>query len=109
MEKNRANLLKWFRSLSDNELVDVFYEAIACRDGPNEVAGACESRFALAHVSRERVDEGWGPWEFEVLCPSPGFEPDSPLCQAGRHCGFETLSCGKRARCPICGGDVYGT
>ncbi|MBN9519427.1 hypothetical protein J0H58_13035 [bacterium] len=108
MDRHRANVLKWLQSLPDSELVDVFYEALGGRSGPDEWSGACESRLALIHAARERAGDGWGEWSVALVCPAPGFAPGAPLCQTGAHCGFSTTSCGKRSRCPLCGGDVYG-
>jgi hypothetical protein len=109
VEKNRTNLLKWFRSLTDNELVEVFYESIANRRTTNEETGVFESRLALTLISREKANDGWGAWSVQLLCPAPGFAAGSPMCQDGEHCGFATLSCAKHSQCPICGGEVYGT
>lgn len=105
----RDAIIKEIRELSDKQFVELFYEAVKGRHIYTAEANVFESHLVLANAVRAR---GTGsPSTIELLCPVPDqhWADDSPICQHGQHCGFETASWAKESRCPVCNGQVYGT
>ncbi len=97
--------------LTDKQFVEMFYEAVQGRDIYRAEQKAFEAHLVLANAVRDAGSVDNSGWTLEVVCSAPGqrFADDSPLCQTGEHCGHPTVSWAKRARCPVCGEDAYGT
>ena len=109
---NRDELIETVRGLTDKQLVELFYEATQDRHIYELEKENIQARLVLGNAVRDLDDRGrWSAWKLEILCPTPGesWADDSPICQAGEHCGHDTASWAKNATCPICGGEVYGT
>jgi hypothetical protein len=106
---NRAEIVAQLRCLTDKEFIEIFYEACA---GRNIYAGDIgEAQLVLANAERHPEDDGtYSPWRLQLLTLNDGnWADDSPVCQFGEHCGFETAGCSKWSMCAICGGSVFGT
>jgi hypothetical protein len=102
----------WLNSLTDQQFITFFYESLSSRHLHEPEREFTQSHLVLANASRMKDEnDGWEPWQLEVLCPTPGeaWVDDAPVCQYGSHCGVVTASWAKRSVCPICGGEVYGT
>jgi hypothetical protein len=127
-------VMKWFKNLTDKQLVEFFYQAV---QGRRNVSGNSEvynqEHFVLALASRTRdviysddfiydpfteVEEfgPWEPWKIRVLALhsrekySDGWADEAPICQAGTCvCGHATLCYAKYGECPVCGEICWGT
>ena len=103
----RLDLVGALRALTDKQFVELFYEATQGRHFYER--NVFDAHLVLANAVRDR--QQGGAWTIELVCPSqePGLMDDTPMCQAGSHCGMATTSWGKRSQCPVCGDEVYGT
>ncbi len=108
---NRDELISGLAALSDGEFVDLFYKVVAARPHPNDMPEDIEqSRWVLA-VAHRVIERPWKGWTLMMQCPAKKFNADNPLfvCEAGKHCGYETCCTEKVGICPICGQEVHGT
>lgn len=106
----REEVIEILRGLTDKQLVDLFYDAVRGRYIYQGEENLWDAHLVLANAVRDRTTDG-SPWRIEMLCQASDqqWPDDAPLCQHGEHCGIETVSWAKRSRCPVCGGEVYGT
>ncbi len=109
---NREELIGAIRKLTDKQFVELFYEATRDRHIYSLEREYIRARLVLGNAVSQLDDyDRWSPWTLELLCPAieAWVDDDAPICQAGEHCGHETMSWAKNSVCPVCGGDVYGT
>jgi hypothetical protein len=110
---NRKELIESIEKLTNKEFVELFYELSRDRHIYSGEEEYIRARLVLGNATSDLDNhDRWSPWKLEILCPSRSGESwpdDSSICQAGEHCGHETMSWAKNAVCPICGGEVYGT
>ena len=106
----REDLIETIRGLTDKQLVELFYDAVAGRHIFKGEENLWDAHLVLANAVRDRTTEG-ATWHLELLCPAPeqDFEDNVPICQHGQHCGLATVSWSKHSRCQVCVGEVYGT
>ena len=106
---NRSELVGQLRSLTDKEFIETFYEA--ANDRKIYAEEDMQAHLVLANAERHVEDNGkFSPWRIQLLAnTTEKWAADSPVCQFGEHCGFETASWAKHATCPVCGREVYGT
>ena len=107
---SQDDVIAWLRSRSDKEFVDLFSRAAAGRSLAPLGADEYESHLVIAHVSKD--PELVGGWEIELLgVPEKSSEwaADALVAQQGSHCGHTVASYAKRFRCPLCGGEAFGT
>jgi hypothetical protein len=108
----RGEIIRALKSLTDKQFIELFYEAAAGRNVYHHESEHTESRLILANAERDKMPDSRFPeWQFQLLCPTPGddWHDESPICQFGQHCGYETASWAKKSICPVCGDEVYGT
>lgn len=105
----RSELIDEIRKLTDKQFVEFFYDAVTERNIYSGDGGLWESHLILANAVRER--ENGQTWTVELICYTPGddWPDDSLLCQSGIHCGLPTMSWAKKAQCPVCNGEVFGS
>ncbi len=106
-----ADVARWMKDLSDQQLISFFYEHLSARHVYRAEHRHLDSHLVLANAKRTREEGGLhGPWRVEVLCPTPAenWSADAPVCQFGEHCGVHTASVSRRAQCPVCGGEAIG-
>ena len=120
---NREQVALWLEGLTDKQFVEFFYEHLSSRHLYNMEREYMDSHLVLANAVRSLEDpdlddqdhwgpdpDRWGPWRLQLLCPVPqNWVDHAPVCEFGKHGGFETASWAKRSTCPICGKEVYGT
>jgi hypothetical protein len=107
-----AAVARWLQNLTDQQFIAFFHEHLTERHIYREERRYLESHLVLANAKRARDDdETVGPWQLQVLCPTPGqnWSADAPVCQFGTCCGHPTASVAKASHCPICGKEVSGT
>jgi len=99
---NREQILAWIGSLTDKQLVELFYDATSDRDVDGE-----QGRLAVAKACTFPDDERETTF---LALPDPdaypsGWVDDAPFCQSGSCVECECLirSFAKRVICPICG------
>jgi len=105
-------LIDSIRKLTDKQFVELFYKAGRDRHIYSLERDCVQAHLVLGNAFREMDDQDqWSRWKLQILCPTPGesWADESPICQAGEHCGHETMSWAKNAVCPICGEVVHGT
>jgi hypothetical protein len=103
---------RWLSDLSDQQFIALFYAQLSGRNIYRAERRHCDSKLVLANAKRHREDDGTtGPWQLEVLCPTPGanWSADAPVCQFGHCCGHPTASVARLSQCPICSLGVSGT
>src|SRR5687768_667857 len=101
---DRDSVIQYLRGLPAKALADVFYSATAGKHPWPGDEGWSEGRYVLAAAHRVK-GEASAKWEVSIVCPvtDPEWDDNAPLCQHGRHCGFDTTSWAKDSICPICG------
>jgi hypothetical protein len=106
---NQNDLVAALRRLPDKEFIETFYESATGRKIYSEPD--VQSHLVLANAESHMEDDGTrSPWRIQLLCSTnENWVAESPVCQFGDHCGFETASWAKHSICPICGVEVYGT
>ena len=74
----RDDLVDGLRALSHKQFVEVFYEAVQGRDIYSEESNIWDAHLVLANAVRERDEGSVGPWQVELICPTPGqdWQPD---------------------------------
>ena len=109
---NYSSVIPYLRGLAAKQFAELFYEAV---EGQNRWPGEeqlSDMRLVLGYAIRDLDNDNPGaPWQLSLVCPVPNekWVDDALVCQSGSHCGHHTISWAKRAVCPICHGEVYGT
>ena len=108
-QMEREAVLKYMRELTPKAFAELFYESTRGTHPCPAESELYDGRIILAYAEREH-DEPTAEWELTMVCPATeDWVDESPICQHGNHCKFETVSWAKNSRCPICDGNVYGT
>lgn len=108
MNTSRADLVAALRSLTESELAEVIYEAVAplSRDGGHYKY----DRWCLAQAS---FDESLGeePFVELVALPARGYPHTAELYEQGScvRCGTSVVTGSKLAVCPVCSHEVSCT
>lgn len=106
---DKGDVLRWFRTLSDKDFVDFFYEASSGRpldrDLPENCYVICESSFSGESSQHETV------FLARPRDKSLRWAEDSPICQYGEcsTCKAPLMSWAKEVICPVCGNEAYCT
>lgn len=105
LRTGHADLVERLAVLSDSELAEVFYAAVARR----ERNGLDDWQTHLVLGEAERV--GNGPWEVDFIAPAREevADPDRVVCRETTcpRCRTRVRSWARIARCPICARTVY--
>ena len=108
---NRTQVVAYVLSLSDKQLIELFYEAT---DGRRIFGDTVrESKLVLANTSRDSDNDE--VWNVELLATHDpheypmGWADDVPICQESESEGFAVFSYAKQMICPITGRSIGGT
>lgn len=105
LRTGNGDLIERLSALSDSELAEVFYAAVARR----EPSGLDDWQSHLVIGEAERI--GQGPWEVDFLAPAieEAADPDRVVCRETTcsRCRTRVRSWARVARCPICARTVY--
>src|SRR5262245_27200186 len=112
MQLKDADVIAWLREQPDKRFFELVYAAAEARGPGGLDRGRFESRVILGYATRERANDGTGPWSVELVAlprdPHKQLRREI-LCEDGAHCGHDLVSWAKEIRCPLCGADTYAT
>lgn len=117
---NEKELIEELKSLGSAKIVEIF--AQLSKDWTREYkyeGGIYEQqKYVICSATKCKDDNNeWESWKLMLLCQhnSTYYEADWAITgiedyfQFGCCCGLETASYAKKAICPLCGNEIYGT
>ena len=108
---NENEISDWLKAMTDKQFIEFFYSKLSQRHLYAGEEEYLDCHLALVAVIRCFENGQWSSRKLQLLCPTPteNWVDDAPVGQFGEHCDHETASWAKHSKCPVCGGEVYGT